>query len=152
MDKAILIVLGVIVLLAAMFFIILIKKHFKTKWKDSDYYSQDNVDKHNIPNYDIDTPILTNHARIRIAERLNISDNKQKELMNAAFKYGKDSNRTTGDLKTALKETEQKAEQKYKNEAVAKFYNGAIFIFTKEENKLITVYRYNTNRNDYYWH
>lgn len=73
----------------------------------------------------INEPILSTHARERMEQRLGIYSSQQEEMMQRAFKYGRTSNRSTGDLKAKLESTEDK----YDEPTVAKFYNGAIFIF-----------------------
>lgn len=90
----------------------------------------------------INEPILSTHAKERMEQRLGINQFNQEEMMQKAFKYGKTSNRTTGDLKAKLELTEDK----YDEPTVAKFYNGAIFIFSEEDNVLKTVYKYDPNR------
>lgn len=88
-------------------------------------------------------PIMTNHASQRMTERLGVSGNKQTELMNNAFKYGKTSDRVMGDLRVKL----ESAEQNYDEETVAKFYGNSIYIFTTEDNILKTVYPFDSNNN-----
>ena len=95
-----------------------------------------------IPTQINNEPILSMHARERMEQRLGISSSQQAEMMKRAFKYGKTSSRTTGDLKAKLESTENK----YEESTVAKFYNGAIFIFSKEDNVLKTVYKYDPNK------
>ena len=80
-----------------------------------------------------DEPILSTHARERMEQRLGIYSSQQD---------GRTSNRSTGDLKAKLESTEDK----YDEPTVAKFYNGAIFIFSEEDNVLKTVYKYDPNR------
>ena len=147
MNSTIFIVLGIAVLL----FIIFISAAKSSKSQDqdnTDYFPQKDRAESYKPVYHIDEPILTNHARERMAERLKVYGYKQEELMINAFKYGRTSNRANGDLKATLEE----AERKYEEDSVAKFYNGSIFIFTKEENILKTVYKYDATKNSYYWH
>lgn len=91
-------------------------------------------------------PIMTNHASQRMTERLGVSGNKQTELMNNAFKYGKTSDRVMGDLRVKL----ESAEQNYDEETVAKFYGNSIYIFTTEDNILKTVYPFDSNNNVYH--
>lgn len=91
-------------------------------------------------------PIMTNHASQRMTERLGVSGNKQTELMNNAFKYGKTSDRVMGDLRVKL----ESAEQNYDEETVAKFYGNSIYIFTAEDNILKTVYPFDSNNNVYH--
>lgn len=91
-------------------------------------------------------PIMTNHASQRMTERLGVSGNKQTELMNNAFKYGKTSDRAMGDLRVKL----ESAEQSYDEETVAKFYGNSIYIFTTEDNILKTVYPFDSNNNLYH--
>lgn len=91
-------------------------------------------------------PIMTNHASQRMAERLGISGNRQTELMNNAFKYGKTSERAMGDLRVKL----ESAEQHYDEETVAKFYGNSIYIFTAEDNILKTVYPFDNSNNVYH--
>ena len=90
-----------------------------------------------------DEPILSTHARERMEQRLGIYSSQQEEMMQRAFKYGRTSNRSTGDLKAKLESTENK----YDEPTVAKFYNGAIFIFSEEDNVLKTVYKYDPKHN-----
>lgn len=97
---------------------------------------------HPVPPPVINEPILSTHAKERMEQRLGINQFNQEEMMQRAFKYGKTSNRTTGDLKAKLELTEDK----YDEPTVAKFYNGAIFIFSEEDNVLKTVYKYDPNR------
>ena len=92
-------------------------------------------------------PIMTNHASQRMAERLGVAGYKQTELMNNAFKYGKTSDRTMGDLRAKL----ESAEQNYDEETVAKFYGNSIYIFTVEDNILKTVYPFDDSNNIYHW-
>lgn len=91
-------------------------------------------------------PIMTNHASQRMAERLGVSGNRQTELMNNAFKYGKTSDRAMGDLRIKL----ESAEQNYDEETVAKFYGNSIYIFTVEDNILKTVYPFDNSNNVYH--
>lgn len=88
-------------------------------------------------------PIMTNHASRRMSERLGVTGYRQTELMNNAFKYGKTSDRATGDLRVKL----ESAEQNYNEETVAKFYGNSIYIFTAEDNILKTVYPFDNNNN-----
>lgn len=92
-------------------------------------------------------PIMTNHASQRMAERLGVAGNRQTELMNNAFKYGKTSDRAMGDLRVKL----ESAEQNYDEETVAKFYGNSIYIFTVEDNILKTVYPFDNSNNIYHW-
>ena len=147
MDSTIFIVLGIAVFLLIVF--IIANRQSKSQNNDStNYFPQNDRPKPYNTTYHTDEPILTNHARERMAERLNVYGYKQEELMINAFKYGRTSNRANGDLKAKLEE----AERKYEEDSVAKFYNGSIFIFTKEENILKTVYKYDSTKNSYYWH
>lgn len=91
-------------------------------------------------------PIMTNHASQRMVERLGVVGYKQTELMNNAFKYGKTSDRTMGDLRVKL----ESAEQHYDEETVAKFYGNSIYIFTVEDNILKTVYPFDNGNNVYH--
>lgn len=91
-------------------------------------------------------PIMTNHASQRMTERLGVVGNRQTELMNNAFKYGKTSDRAMGDLRVKL----ESAEQNYDEETVAKFYGNSIYIFTAEDNILKTVYPFDNNNNVYH--
>ena len=91
-------------------------------------------------------PIMTNHASQRMTERLGVVGYKQTELMNNAFKYGKTSDRTMGDLRAKL----ECAEQNYDEETVAKFYGNSIYIFTVEDNILKTVYPFDNSNNVYH--
>lgn len=91
-------------------------------------------------------PIMTNHASQRMTERLGVSGNKQTELMNNAFKYGKTSDRAMGDLRVKL----ESAEQNYDEETIAKFYGNSIYIFTAEDNILKTVYPFDGGNNVYH--
>lgn len=86
-------------------------------------------------------PVMTNHASQRMTERLGVSGNRQTELMNNAFKYGKTSDRAMGDLRVKL----ESAEQNYDEETVAKFYGNSIYIFTAEDNILKTVFPFDSN-------
>ena len=150
MDKTIFIILGIAAFLLIVF-IIAIRQSKSQNNDNTNYFPQNDRPKpYNTTyhtTYHIDEPILTNHARERIAERLNVYGCNQEELMNNAFKHGRTANRANGDLKATLEE----AERKYEEDSVAKFYNGSIFIFTKEENILQTVYKYDTNKRNY-WH
>ncbi len=115
--------------------------------------STNKTDTYNIPaeNYqpvNIDEPVLTNHAAMRMQERLGIYGSNQIELMNKAFKYGRTADRASGDLRIKL----ETAEMKYDEETKAKFYNNSIFIFTAEDNVLKTVYPFDYNSNKHYWH
>ena len=147
MGRFLLIIAGVLFFILLIFIVYSIKQS-NYQNEDTNYHPQNYPPKQHNPVYDINTPILTNHARERMAERLNIYGIKQNELMQSAFKYGKDTNRTNGDLKIEL----EKAERKYNEDSIAKFYQGSIFIFTKEDNILKTVYRYEQNKSNYYWH
>lgn len=91
-------------------------------------------------------PIMTNHASQRMAERLGIAGNRQTELMNNAFIYGRTADRAMGDLKVKL----ESAEQNYDEETVAKFYGNSIYIFTVEDNILKTVYPFDNGNNVYH--
>lgn len=95
-------------------------------------------------------PIMTSHASERISERMHINGQKQKEIMENAFKNGRTVSNTTGDLKYKLQDVEQKHSNE--GEVVAKFYNGAIFVFTKEDNVLKTAFPYNVNNGNRYYH
>lgn len=121
--------------------------------------SEDNSKNYNPPEYQPpvrnippqqkqieNVPIMTNHASQRMTERLGVSGNKQTELMNNAFKYGKTSDRVMGDLRVKL----ESAEQNYDEETVAKFYGNSIYIFTTEDNILKTVYPFDSNNNVYH--
>lgn len=136
-------IIGIIILLIV-FIICMI---FATKKSES----TDEIDTYNTPQSyhfeDIDTPILTNHASMRMQERLGISGYKQTEIMNDAFKYGRTADRTSGDIRIKLED----AERKYDEETVAKYYKNSIFIFTAEDNILKTVYPFDNNYNKYYW-
>lgn len=90
------------------------------------------------PPVEPEIPIMSAHARDRMYQRLG---NASEELMNKAFKYGKTSSNSTGDLKAKLED----AENKYEEETIAKYYNGAIYIFAKDDHVLKTVYKYNVN-------
>lgn len=103
---------------------------------------QQKSEYHPLPRQINDEPILSTHARERMEQRLGIYSSQQEEMMQRAFKYGRTSNRSTGDLKAKLESTENK----YDEPTVAKFYNGAIFIFSEEDNVLKTVYKYDPNR------
>ena len=103
---------------------------------------QQKSEYHPLPPQINDEPILSTHARERMEQRLGIYSSQQEEMMQRAFKYGRTSNRSTGDLKAKLESTEDK----YDEPTVAKFYNGAIFIFSEEDNVLKTVYKYDPNR------
>lgn len=103
---------------------------------------QQKSEYHPLPPQINDEPILSTHARERMEQRLGIYSSQQEEMMQRAFKYGRTSNRSTGDLKAKLESTENK----YDEPTVAKFYNGAIFIFSEEDNVLKTVYKYDPNR------
>ena len=121
--------------------------------------SEDNSEKYNPPKYKSPVrnippqqnqieriPIMTNHASQRMVERLGVVGYKQTELMNNAFKYGKTSDRTMGDLRAKL----ESAEQNYDEETVAKYYGNSIYIFTAEDNILKTVYPFDNNNNIYH--
>lgn len=133
-------------------FIVLIIAASKSK-------SEDNSKNYNPPEYQSpirnipphqnqfeSVPIMTNHASQRMAERLGVAGNRQTELMNNAFKYGKTSDRAMGDLRVKL----ESAEQSYDEETVAKFYGNSIYIFTAEDNILKTVYPFDNGNNIYH--
>lgn len=144
MVNNILIIIGVIVVIIIVLIIALTKKS----------NASDKTDTHDIPQFNfpeiqkqpvvIDTPILTNHAAMRMQERLGVIGQQQTELMNNAFKYGRTTDRTSGDLRVKL----ETAEMSYNEETVAKFYKNSIFIFTVEDNILKTVYPFDNNK---YW-
>lgn len=143
MTETILILVGIIVV----FIIALIIANKKSN-------SSDKTDTYDIPSINIpktieqpiniDTPILTNHASMRMQERLGVIGHQQTELMNNAFQYGRTADRTNGDLRVKL----ETAEMNYDEETVAKFYKNSIFIFTAEDNILKTVYPFDNNK---YW-
>ncbi len=129
-----------LLLIATVFVIILVIANIK-------FNSKDKADKHddspsiNISDspkntVNIDLPILTTHASMRMNERLGITGNQQIELMHNAFKYGRTADRTSGDLRAKL----EAVEISYSDEVVAKYYKNLVFIFTAEENILKTVY------------
>lgn len=89
---------------------------------------------------------MTKHASQRMSERLGVIGNKQTELMNEAFTYGRTSDRASGDLKIVL----ESAEKKYNEETIAKFYRNSIYIFTAEDNILKTVYPFNREKKFYH--
>lgn len=91
-------------------------------------------------------PKMTKHASQRMSERLGVFGNKQTELMNNAFEFGRTSARASGDLKYIL----ESAEKNYNEETIAKFYGNSIYIFTAEDNILKTVYPFNTEKNFYH--
>lgn len=127
-------------------FIVLIIATGKSKSENSEKY---NPPVRNIPqeqNQIENIPIMTNHASQRMTERLGVSGNRQTELMNNAFKYGKTSDRVMGDLRVKL----ESAEQNYDEETIAKFYGNSIYIFTAEDNILKTVYPFDSNNNVYH--
>lgn len=143
MSNIIWILIIVAVLVA---FAVLIIAAGKLKSENSEKY---NPPVRNIPqeqNQIENVPIMTNHASQRMAERLGVYGNRQTELMNNAFKYGKTSDRAMGDLRIKL----ESAEQNYDEETVAKFYGNSIYIFTAEENILKTVYPFDNGNNVYH--
>lgn len=91
-------------------------------------------------------PKMTKHASQRMSEKLGVIGNKQTELMNEAFTYGRTSDRASGDLKIAL----ESAEKNYNEETIVKFYGNSIYIFTAEDNILKTVYPFNREKNFYH--
>lgn len=144
-------IIGIIIFLFIVCFIAFIKKS-KSSNKTNTYNSSENkLPAEDYPYVNMDNPILTKHAAMRMQERLGIYGSNQTELINHAFKYGRTADRTSGDLRRTLEEKEMRSEQKYGEKSIAKFYNNSIFIFTDEDNKLKTVYKYNSNIDRYYW-
>ena len=136
MTNNILIIIGFLVVLIIVLIIVFTKT----------LNSSDKTDTYDVPQFDFpeipkqpvdfDIPILTNHASIRMKERLGVVGQQQTQLMNNAFKYGRTADRASGDLRTKL----ETAEMSYNEETVAKFYKDSIFIFTAEDNILKTVF------------
>lgn len=150
------IILGLFLLIAIILFIYLCIKP-----------KNDNADKHTYydpkpyippkpyvphkPVVDIDTPILSTRASERMSERLGIYGNKQEELMNNAFKYGKTSDRTNGDLRIRLEDIERRNSNK--EDVIVKYYSGSVFIFASDDNVLKPVYKFDDNYTcDGYYH
>lgn len=99
------------------------------------------------PVVDIDKPILSTHASERMAERLGVYGIKQKELMKNAFKYGKTSDRTAGDIRIRLEDIERRNNDE--EDVIVKYYSGSVFIFASDDKVLKTVYKLD---NDYNYH
>lgn len=142
MIKLMIVFIGVSAFLVLILVIALLKRLYL-----SDKSNQDNIPQSNIPEYnndsgDIETPILTNHASMRMQERLGVCGNAQIALMNEAFKYGRTADRSNGDIRIKLED----AQRKYDEETVAKFHKGSIFIFTAEDNILKTVYPFDNHK------
>lgn len=148
MNKLI-IILGLILLVAIILIICLCIKP-----------KNDNTDKHthyepkpyvpHKPVVDIDTPILSTHASERMRERLGVYGIKQEELMNNAFKYGKTSDKTAGDIRLRLEDIERR--NSYEEDVIVKYYSGSVFIFASDDKVLKTVYKLDNiyTHNGYY--
>lgn len=67
--------------------------------------------------------------------------------MNNAFQYGKTPDRTSGDLRIVLEDIQQRNDEN----AVVKYYNNCVYIFTKD-NVLKTVYKLNNSQRNRYYH
>lgn len=99
------------------------------------------------PTLYIDEPILSMHASERMSERLGVYGVKQEELMKNAFKYGKTSDRTAGNIRIRLEDIERRnSNEEY---VIVKYYSGAVFIFASDDKVLKTVYKLD---NDYNYH
>lgn len=95
------------------------------------------------------TPVISKHARERLTNRCNISPAKQDNLVQKAFTYGKTKRNTTSDLKAQLEKAEANANSD--TQVVAKYYNGFVFIFSEEDNLLITVLYADINKESKYY-
>lgn len=95
----------------------------------------------------IDEPILSTHASERMSERLGVYGIKQEELMKNAFKYGKTSDRTAGDIRIRLEDIERRNSND--EDVVVKYFSGSVFIFASDDKVLKTVYKLD---NDYNYH
>jgi len=138
-SQEILIVVGVLLLFVLLFFVVFKSDLFSKNDYDKKYNNDNLDDEPKIPTDN--EPVLTNHAKYRFSQRLGVDDlNEQKELANLAFKYGRTKNNTDGDLKATLLIRENSSD-----DCVAKFYSGSIYIFSKEDNVLKTVYKYSLN-------
>lgn len=75
---------------------------------------------------------------------------KQKELMNNAFKYGRTSDKTNGDLRIRLEDIERRNSND--EDVTVKCYSGSVFIFASDDKVLKTVYKLDNNHthNSYY--
>lgn len=109
-------------------------------------YNRTEINASHITAQQKNIPKMTKHASQRMSERLGVVGNKQIELMNNAFKFGRTSDRASGDLKYIL----ESAEKNYSEETIAKFYGNSIYIFTAEDNILKTVYPFNREKNFYH--
>ncbi len=144
MNKTILLLIGIISAILIIFIISLIRKSKSANQTDINDFPQNNIPVKQYPTVSIDEPILTNHASMRMQERLGVIGQQQTELMNNAFKYGRTADRTNGDIRIKL----ETAQMKYDEETVAKYYKNSIFIFTADDNILKTVYPFDNNK---YW-
>ncbi len=142
MNKSMIIFIGISASLVLILVIALLKRSYSRGKPDTYNIPKCNIPEQNNYSVDIETPILTNHASMRMQERLGVSPNAQIELMNNAFKYGRTADRTSGDIRIKLED----AQCKYDEETVAKFHKGSIFIFTAKDNILKTVYPFDNNR------
>lgn len=95
----------------------------------------------------IDEPILSTHASERMSERLGVYGIKQEELMRNAFKYGKTSDRTAGDIRIRLEDIERRSSND--EDVIVKYFSGSVFIFASDDKVLKTVYKLD---NDYNYH
>lgn len=114
--------------------------------RNQEQYNKIEINTSPITTQQKNIPKMTKHASQRMSERLGVIGNKQTELMNEAFTYGRTSDRASGDLKIAL----ESAEKNYNEETIAKFYRNSIYIFTAEDNILKTVYQFNREKNFYH--
>lgn len=99
------------------------------------------------PITNMDDPILSTHASERMSERLGVYGIKQEELMKNAFKYGKTSDRTAGDIRIRLEDIERRSSND--EDVIVKYFSGSVFIFASEDKVLKTVYKLD---NDYNYH
>lgn len=137
-------VFWMILVLTVVMIILAIAILVKYRHEDSmpiEHKPQRNIEQFPPPNNACDEPILSTHARQRMEERLGVYSSQQEEMMINAYKFGRTADRTNGDLRMKLEDTESKCD----DPTIAKFYNGAIFIFSEEDNVLKTVYKYNPN-------
>lgn len=85
-----------------------------------------------------------------MSQRLGVYGMKQMELMNKAYKYGKTSNTTAGDIRLRLEDIERR--NSAQEDVIVKYYSGSVFIFAKDDNVLKTVYKLDNSSfyNGYY--
>ena len=134
-------IVGLILVFIIVFIICLCVKPKNESTNTTEYYDP----KKYISVINADEPILSTHATERMSERLGVYGMKQKELMNNAFKYGKTSDRTAGDIRIRLEDIE--CRNSNDEDVIVKYYSGSVFIFASDDKVLKTVYKLDNNYN-----